>query len=46
MSNFEKIKKFFDCGVWSEKRVREAVAKDYITAEEFKLITGKGLLGE
>ena len=42
---FEKIKKYYESGVWSEKRVREAVAKNVITAEEFKMITGKGLLG-
>ena len=43
---FEKIKKYYNAGVWSEQRVREAVAKNVITAEEFKAITGKGLLGE
>ncbi|MBQ7544944.1 MAG: XkdX family protein [Synergistaceae bacterium] len=43
---FEKIKKYYDAGVWDEHRVREAVAKNVITAEEFKAITGKGLLGE
>ena len=42
---FEKIKKYYDSGVWSEQRVREAVAKNVITAEQFKEITGKGLLG-
>ncbi len=43
---FEKIKKYYETGVWSEQRVREAVAKNVITAEQFKEITGKGLLGE
>ena len=43
---FEKIKKYYDSGVWNEQRVREAVAKNVMTAEEFKAITGKGLLGE
>ena len=43
---FEKIKKYYDTGVWSEQRVRDAVAKGIITAEQFKAITGKGLLGE
>ena len=43
---FEKIKKFYECGVWNEQKVRDAVAKNVITAEEFKKITGKGLLGE
>ena len=43
---YEKIKKYYEAGVWSERRVREAVAKNVITAEEFKAITGKGLLGD
>ena len=43
---YDKIKKYYDAGVWDEQRVREAVAKNAITAEEFKAITGKGLLGE
>ena len=43
---FEKIKKYYEVGVWDEQRVREAVAKNVITAEQFKEITGKGLLGE
>ncbi len=43
---FEKIKKYYETGVWSKQRVREAVAKNVITAEQFKEITGKGLLGE
>ena len=43
---FEKIKKYYEQGLWDENRVREAVAKNVITAEEFKAITGKGLLGE
>ena len=43
---YEKIKKWYELGVWSEARVREAVAKNIINAEEFKGITGKGLLGE
>ena len=43
---FEKIKKYYEKGVWSEQRVREAVARNIITAEQFKEITGKGLLGE
>ena len=38
---FEKIKKYYDSGAWSEQHVREAVAKNIITAEEFKAITEK-----
>lgn len=43
---FEKIKRYYETGVWSEQRVREAVAKGFITPEQFKEITGKGLLGD
>ena len=43
---FEKIKEYYEKGVWSEQRVREAVAKNVITPEQFKEITGKGLLGD
>lgn len=43
---FEKIKKYYEIGVWTEQRVRDAVAKGIINGEQFKEITGKGLLGE
>ena len=43
---YEKIKQYYEQGLWDEARVREAVAKNIITAEQFKAITGKGLLGE
>ena len=38
---FEKIKKFYDSGVWDERRVRDAVDKGVITAAQFTEITGK-----
>ena len=38
---FEKIKKYYDSGVWDERRVRDAVAKGAITAAQFTEITGK-----
>ena len=38
---FHKVKEYYDLGVWSEAKVRNAVVKEWITAEEFKLITGK-----
>ena len=43
---FDKIKLYYEIGVWSEQRVREAVAKGIINGEQFKQITGKGLLGD
>lgn len=38
---YEKIKEYYERGLWSEERVRQAVAKGVITPEYFKEITGK-----
>ena len=38
---YEKIKKYYESGVWNERRVRDAIAKGVITAEQFTEITGK-----
>ena len=39
--NFEKIKGYYDKGLWSEERVRAVVNKPLgITKAEFKEITG------
>ena len=41
MSNwFEKIKKYFNAGLWTKKMVGNAVVKGKITAEQYKEITG------
>ena len=40
-SKFEKVKGYFERGLWSIERVRNAVVKGWITAEEFLLITGE-----
>ena len=37
---FEKVKKYYDSGLWNVKMVRNAVGKKWITAEEFETITG------
>lgn len=40
--NFEKIKKYYDDGLWSKERVEMVVGKPGgITAEEFEEITGE-----
>ena len=42
MSNkFEKIKSYYERGLWDIFRVRNAVVKGWITAEEFFMITGE-----
>ena len=37
--HFKKVKGYYDSGLWSIERVRNAVVKGWITAEEFKIIT-------
>lgn len=42
MSNwFEKIKDFYERGLWTKEMVRNAVIKGKITADEYELITGE-----
>lgn len=38
---FDDIKKWYDDGMWNKKRVRNAVVKGKITAEEYNEITGE-----
>ena len=40
---YEKIKKYYDTGLWSEERVGNMVVKGVITEEEFYDITGEFL---
>ena len=38
---YEKIKEYYNTGLWSEVRVRNMVVKGIITEEEYKVIIGK-----
>ena len=38
---FKTVKNFYDSGLWSKKRVHNAVFKSWITKEEYKKITGE-----
>ena len=38
---YEKIKTYYDTGLWNENRVRNMVIKEIITEEEFHMIVGK-----
>lgn len=38
---FEKVKKYYDKGLWNEEMVRNAVVKGWITEEEYAEIVGK-----
>ena len=40
-AKFEEVKSYYENGNWSEKKVRNAVVKGWITAAEFTMITGK-----
>ena len=37
---YEKIKEYYNTGLWSEERVRNMVVKGVITEEEYKDIIG------
>ena len=39
--HYEMVKNYYDRGLWPISRVRDAVKKDFITEEEFKIITGE-----
>ena len=38
---YDKIKSYYDSGLWSEVRVRNMVIKGIITEEEYKAIISK-----
>ena len=38
---YEKVKSYYDTGLWSEERVRNMVIKGIITEEEYYEITGE-----
>ena len=38
---FDKVKEWFDKGFWTLEMAKNAVVKEWITAAEFKEITGE-----
>lgn len=38
---FNLVKKYYEQGLWSKRRVHDAVLKGWITADEYKEITGE-----
>jgi uncharacterized XkdX family phage protein len=38
---FEKVKTYYEKGLWSKARVREAVIRGWITEDEYEEITGE-----
>lgn len=43
---YRTVKGFYDRGLWSKKRVHDAVVKSWITAEEYKEIIGEEYVEE
>lgn len=39
--NFEKVKFYYESGVWGKKALRDAVLKEWITPEEYEEIVGE-----
>ena len=44
MSRFEKVKKYYNAGLWDKARVRNAVEKQWITEAEYQEIIGETFL--
>ena len=40
MNKYDKVKRYYEAGYWDRSRVRNAVAKRWITEEEYEEITG------
>lgn len=38
---FEKVKRYYDMGLWNKAMVRNAVIKGWITEEGYEAITGE-----
>ena len=45
-SKYDKVRSYYERGLWSINRVRDAVAKDWITREQFEEITGVPYKGD
>lgn len=40
-AKFETVKRYYDDGCWDKSRVKKAVERNWITAEEYAEITGE-----
>lgn len=41
IEKFAEYKYYYELGIWTEKRIHDAVTKGKLTAEEYTKITGK-----
>lgn len=39
-AKYDKVKGYYDSGLWDKNRLRNAVIKSWITADEYQEITG------
>ena len=44
-AKYNKVKGYYDSGLWNKTMVRNAVVKGWITAEEYAQITGDPYAG-
>lgn len=44
-TKYNKVKGYYDSGLWNKTMVRNAVVKGWITAEEYAQITGEPYAG-
>ena len=42
---YEKVKRYYNSGLWNKTMVRNAVVKGWITPEQFEEITGEAYDG-
>ena len=40
-ARYEQVKRYYDTGLWDIAKIRNAVVKGWITADEYKEITGQ-----
>ncbi len=40
-AKFDIVKKYYDLGLWSVEKVKNAVAKEWITVSEYQAVTGE-----
>lgn len=45
-AHYEQVKNYYDTGLWDITKVKNAVVKGWITADEFKEITGQDYMTE
>lgn len=38
---FDKVKKYYESGLWNKEMIKNAVIKNWITAEEYEEIVGE-----